>query len=248
MHPPSRGFVVEVENGTLAVLAVNYVRHQFGDRKLSKNKMLKNLQVLTCDLSENMKGAILTRYPDLAHSESEAPCIPLQGGCIPPEQSRAEQSTDLSLEGGAGETIGRNWNFAKDCLELLNAGTGSKFPVSHPSLLPIAERLSEVGNKVAEVKKMILRQVKMWRDDSKMRAYLRPATLFGENFNDYYGQRDQPLPARGNDFTSRTRELEGLIEKSRANRESLYFNEEARTGTELEQLQAWRKELLELKK
>jgi hypothetical protein len=79
---------------------------------------------------------------------------------------------------------------AQAAVALLNLLTGAKFNPPIHELDQIAARLQETGGDVAGVDKMLRRQVALWKDDPKSRAWLKPGTLFGPNFHDYYGQRD----------------------------------------------------------
>lgn len=71
------------------------------------------------------------------------------------------------------------------------SGFGAKFRENPLILREIALRLWSVENDVGGVCRMIDRQVELWRNDAKMRHYLRPSTLFAaEHFENYYGQRE----------------------------------------------------------
>lgn len=84
---------------------------------------------------------------------------------------------------------------ARGLIQTLNALTGSKFNPPLIELDQIVSRLREVEYDVAGVEKMLRHRCACWRDDAKARAWLKPGTLFGANFHDYYGQRDMPVIA-----------------------------------------------------
>lgn len=98
--------------------------------------------------------------------------------------------------------------FLDDCkliLNFLNEHTGSHFRETESSLGPIKARLKESGVEIESVKKMILRQVKLWKG-TKFEEYLRPSTLFGkEKFNEYYAARDKPTNTFSGGNTSNPR-------------------------------------------
>lgn len=205
-------------------------------------------------------------------SPLQAPSYPLEGSRA--EQSRAEQSRDLkgghggatsvaaTAPGGAGqwETAtesaeslyhvehpaaagsGLRFDLAEELLKFLNGKTGANFPCSPGSLHQVALVLQGVGQDLAGAKRMVERQVSLWGKDEKMKTFLRPSTLFGEKFGEYFGQRDLPVNRNG---WERAEELRDLIQKSRANRESVYHRPDA-TTEEKEQLKVWRKELGQL--
>lgn len=174
----------------------------------------------------------------------------------PYQHNRTEQN---STEGGTGETRAEKfsqkapraeggapgaparWDLAEAALQFLNAVTGSTFVPTHAVLNEAMERLREVGNDFEGVKRMLARQARLWSGNAKMKNFLRPTTLFADSkFHDYYGQRDLPVPAGSSE--ERRKELLGLIEKSRANKESVYHSAEA-SAKEREELKGWRREL-----
>ncbi len=76
----------------------------------------------------------------------------------------------------------------------LNELTGSKFEPVGNALKMLEQRMSQSGVTFDGIIKMIDRQVKLWKDDSKMSEYLRPITLFNATkFNEYYAAREQPV-------------------------------------------------------
>lgn len=81
---------------------------------------------------------------------------------------------------------------ATNRITLLNLLTGAEFNPPIPELEQIVARLQETDGDFAGVDAMIRRQVTLWKDDPKCRHWLKPGTLFGANFHDYYGQRFLP--------------------------------------------------------
>lgn len=71
-------------------------------------------------------------------------------------------------------------------LAFLNAKTGRKFRPSKTTLKPIMARLQEFT--FDECRGVIVRRWVLWRNDDKMRDYLRPDTLFNATkFAQYVG-------------------------------------------------------------
>ena len=71
-------------------------------------------------------------------------------------------------------------------LEFLNQKTGRRFRPSPTTLKPILARLQEYS--FDECRGVIVRRWVKWKDDDKMRDFLRPSTLFGAtNFAQYVG-------------------------------------------------------------
>lgn len=104
---------------------------------------------------------------------------------------------------------------AKRLIATLNTLTGSSFNPPLAELDQIVNRLHEVQYDFAGVEKMLRHRCAVWLNDAKSRTWLKPGTLFGPNFHDYYGQRDQPTvvpqqnKTRGS-ATDRTELLETL--------------------------------------
>lgn len=85
---------------------------------------------------------------------------------------------------------------AEALLEWLNTAAGRSFAAVDANLRPITDRLADCHDDVAGVRVMISRQCAIWKADSVMATYLRPATLFGKlKFRGYYDDRNQPIPS-----------------------------------------------------
>lgn len=77
---------------------------------------------------------------------------------------------------------------AKRVLEFLNQKTGRAYQPTSANLDLIVARLKE-GYDEDMCRSVIARKVRAWKDDDKMREYLRPATLFNaQKFNQYAGE------------------------------------------------------------
>jgi len=266
MRKLAKRLLVEEDGDELAVLWLDYVQWNFGDSVAGgRSYMFRNLCRLTARLSPAMKSSLVNRYPALEQPlgdqdrpllESwakpiEAPSTPsnaIQQHSIPlsgveadrEEKSREEKST----EGGTGETgaldrPGLRYDLAEGLVRRLNGVAGTHFLATPAMLFEIASRLAETGNELAGVEAMVDRQAALWKGDPKMAAFLRPATLFGEKFGDYYGQRELPLPKIGK---LNRAALEEKIATSPANAQSVYHRQDA-TDEEKAQLKQWRKQL-----
>ncbi len=90
-------------------------------------------------------------------------------------------------------------SYPPECTEILShlsKESGTDFRNVDAHLSKIHARIREGGVTVEGIKKMVSRQCEKWRNDPKMREYMRPKTIFGrENFDNYYAARDQPVIA-----------------------------------------------------
>lgn len=83
---------------------------------------------------------------------------------------------------------------ARAVVHFLNEKSGKKFRETSVNLGFIDARLSEEGVDLDGVKKMIERQVVIWKG-TDMDRFLRPETLFNETkFDSYYANKDLPIP------------------------------------------------------
>lgn len=242
-----RAFAYAEEEGGLAVLVVNYVRWQFGESASDpKNRLYKHLQGLARGLRGYLREVFEEHYPALAGVST------LEGGSRGIEGTRTEQNSTAqnSTEGVLGETSKHQHptsNEAEGLLKFLNERTGSAFLATPETLAAIGACLARVGGDAAGIRQMIERQAGLWGAEARMKNYLRPATLFGEKFGEYYGQRALALAPSGGASTGRARAavLREKIEKSRANRASVYHSSAA-TAAEKAQLAALKRELQEV--
>ena len=88
-------------------------------------------------------------------------------------------------------------DIAEKVIQYLNDKTGSKFRATPSHTKFIDARIAE-GATPQDLIAVINRKCLEWLDDPKFSQYLRPSTLFNATkFNDYVGQLDTPLPAKG---------------------------------------------------
>jgi uncharacterized phage protein (TIGR02220 family) len=77
---------------------------------------------------------------------------------------------------------------ARELLKFLNDKTGRDFRDTDSTLRPIIGRLRE-GFDLSTCKAVVVRKWRQWKDDDKMKEYLRPGTLFNaEKFAQYVGE------------------------------------------------------------
>ena len=77
---------------------------------------------------------------------------------------------------------------AVEVLDFLNAETHSRFPAVPANIDIIAARLEE-GYTPIQLRQIVVRKSRDWGSDPKMRAYLRPKTIFNKtNAANYAGE------------------------------------------------------------
>ena len=87
---------------------------------------------------------------------------------------------------------------ARSLLAHLNTEAGTDYEADTNTIQTIAARLHAVKGDVEGVRAMLTRQCALWRHNERMGRFLRPSTLFGEKFPDYYGQRNVPVSSATN--------------------------------------------------
>lgn len=83
-----------------------------------------------------------------------------------------------------------NINIYKYIVDYLNEKTNSKYKHTTPKTKSLINARLKEGFKVEDFEKVIDTKVNDWLEDSKMKNYLRPETLFGTKFEGYLNQSD----------------------------------------------------------
>lgn len=83
-----------------------------------------------------------------------------------------------------------NIDIYKYIVDYLNEKTNSKYKHTTPKTKSLINARLKEGFKVEDFEKVIDTKVNDWLEDSKMKNYLRPETLFGTKFEGYLNQSD----------------------------------------------------------
>ena len=95
----------------------------------------------------------------------------------------------------------------------LNSATGKKFKVTKKWKDLIKDRWNE-GQRLDDFTKVIDVKSSQWLNSKEMNKYLRPATLFGNKFDDYLNEYVKPINANADSEYERTqRELREVYEQ-----------------------------------
>lgn len=149
----------------------------------------------------------------------------------------------------AGETPalpgGLRYDLGLHLILFLNEQTGADFKGTRSEIDAAAQCLASVANDFEGVKKMVARQVALWKPTPKTAAWLQPRTLFDEEkFPGYFAQRHLPTDVVTTDPIARRRELEAMIERHPANRDSVCHQPNC-SAEQKQELRALRAELAE---
>lgn len=109
---------------------------------------------------------------------------------VTPLDTDTEEDSNKALSSKPDSSL----DIARRTIDYLNEKTGSHFKHTNTHLRAIVARLKE-GATEDELRQVVDRKSAEWLNDSSMRQYLRPATLFTpKNYDNYVGQLNQPLP------------------------------------------------------
>ena len=102
-------------------------------------------------------------------------------------------------------------------ISYLNQKSGGKYKPDERTTERIGELL-DAGYTEKDMRTVIDKKVDEWKDDAKMRGYLRPRTLFGDKFEEYLGA---PVPVRIEEEQKQEEKIEKLKTDRVSNAERL---------------------------
>ena len=115
-----------------------------------------------------------------------------------PQYSIEESSKDKVVSKAGNPPVSSN-RICDSAVQLLNDLSGSCFrPTTKATQKLIAARMKD-GYTLEDIETVIRHQNSLWGRDTKMRKYLRPATLFGNKFESYLSdaRREEPKHETG---------------------------------------------------
>lgn len=109
-------------------------------------------------------------------------------------QDKTGSGQEEDKKGSEGSAEGNQPDPILTVIDYLNQKTGRKFRDTAETRSFISNRLAENGVTGEGVRQMIDRQCALWKNDDRMREFLRPETLFNATkFNAYYAAKDLPV-------------------------------------------------------
>lgn len=114
--------------------------------------------------------------------------------------SQQSHATDTELETDIENTspVEKEQIPYKKIIDYLNEQASKKFKVTEKWKTLIKARWNE-GQTYDDFIKVIDTKTKQWLNDRSMNKYLRPATLFGNKFDDYLNEYQEPVKSTSND-------------------------------------------------
>lgn len=134
----------------------------------------------------------LKLFMDYGFIEHDANTTPTRRQHDQPD-TEAETETETDIMSGKPDATPKVNGYKQDAIKLLNVLNnlkGSKYRPVDTNLDPIISRLKS-GIHVDHLHKMIGHKVRQWKNDDKMKDYLRPSTLFNKTkCEQYIGEVD----------------------------------------------------------
>ena len=121
---------------------------------------------------------------------------------------------DVDVDGSEGSDVAA---LSSSLISYLNEKSGGKYKPDERTTERIGELL-DAGYTEKDMRTVIDKKVDEWKDDAKMRGYLRPRTLFGDKFEEYLGA---PVPVRIEEEQKQEEKIEKLKTDRVANEEKL---------------------------
>lgn len=95
-------------------------------------------------------------------------------------------STPQTPQGGCdGEA---NAAFIAEAIGVFNAETGQDVRDLSVSTMESLRRIREMGRSAEDLREVVAFKARQWGNDSRMRRFVRPSTLFGGKFEEYLGE------------------------------------------------------------
>lgn len=160
-------------------------------------------QTATTSDAERQRKSRETRRANVTHRDSESRSVterhePSRGVTSCHSETRLDESTGecaaksphiaatLELVPDDPPKPDRATELAEACCDALNAATGSRYRPDADGTRKLALALAKARRTVDEVERVVADRVAEWKDDPKMVAYLRPATILAAgNFATY---------------------------------------------------------------
>lgn len=132
------------------------------------------------------------------------------------EANEANEAVNVNVNGNVNVNVNGNGNvngadadsLSSSLISHLNERTGGKYRPTDQLRDRIGELL-EAGYTEADMIGVIDAKVSEWKDDPKMRSYLRPRTLFGDKFEEYVSG---PVPIEVEEERQREEKRAKLLE------------------------------------
>lgn len=167
--------------------------HWGEDKLRATKKNLKEMQLIEIIKKTDEKGLVIGWYVKVNYlidksrtPETTTPVI--QEVDLPPNKILINNSINTYNNKNTN-----NKEIYKEIIDYLNEVTGKRYRHTDVTIKLIKARLNE-GFTVDDFKQVIDKKTKDWKDDPKMKDYIRPQTLFGTKFEGYLNQEEKKKP------------------------------------------------------
>lgn len=152
---------------------------------LNELKEFGYLEIIKQDPSETKSGRIEYVYNiyESPKQEREKQEVEKQGVENQPTENQGQLNTKESIT----KEVNTKDNINVQILDYLNKKAGKRYKDIPSNLKHINARLKE-GYKIEDFKKVVDLKIMQWGNDKIMKSYIRPKTLFSENFDSYLNE------------------------------------------------------------
>lgn len=124
-----------------------------------------------------------------------------QSKCVSKQGSDIYSSSYIPIEDKDREYEGKEKEHYDEIVSYLNAKTGTSYRSNSSATQRLIHARINEGFTVDDFKQVIDTMTDEWGNDSKMRAYLRPGTLFGTKFESYLNRIPKHSEVIESDFS-----------------------------------------------
>lgn len=173
------------------------------DGRITCMKLLKRLDS-SMTSNQKMRKIITSAKGNTSRRMIESPKshgAVMTGSCkIRSEETRSEEKREEKSNVGLkpNGTPQKLIDATESVITCLNEKAGTSYRASGAGNIDKIRKLLKRGYSVEDMRKVAAIKAYQWKDDPKMRQYLRPSTLFGpEKFDDYLGEYEAEVMKDG---------------------------------------------------
>ena len=184
----AKGFIIPFESGVVVLT----------DWKVN-NTLKSDRYKPTIYLEERSQLTVGSNGKYEISSIVEPTCF--QNGSTPePQYSIGKGSIDKTVSKAGNPPVSSN-KICDSAVQLLNDLSGSCFRSTTKTTQKLIAARVKDGYTMDDIETVIRHQCRLWGQDTKMRQYLRPATLFGNKFEGYLSDARRREPKQETGYT-----------------------------------------------
>lgn len=173
------------------------------ERILQARKKAGNRKKAECQNAMKDEGQKTSKSQD-----KSAPRVPDQNGTFAKKRERENISTynssKLDTPPNLEEGADAPWiEFAKQAIAKFTEITGRRYDIPSSEVILSLHRIFEANYTISEIELAIRYKYEEWKDDKRMSNYIRPQTLFGQQFEGYVAAAKAAKEVKKDDQSAR---------------------------------------------